>query len=78
MANATTASTAFKAMFAATVLFGLSACGGEKEKVEYKTDVKDESGGELIVEDASTEGVDVNLPETPMTSVPSEEAPAGN
>lgn len=58
---------------AATVALGLAACGQEQAK-DYETDVVDQSGGDLIVEDANPEGVEVKLPETPMTNVP--EAPA--
>lgn len=76
MLRASTANTSLKALAAAAAIFGLAACG-EPPAEEYVTDVTDESGGELIVEDADQEGVDVNLPETPMTNVPvEEEAPA--
>lgn len=76
MLRASTANTSLKALFAAAAIFGLAACG-QQAKEEYKTDVTDESGGELIVEDAGQPGVDVTLPETPMTNVPAEEeAPA--
>ncbi len=65
--------TRIAAALAAVAALGLAACG-EQPKEEYKTDVVDESGGELIVEDADQEGVEVELPETPMTNVPAEEA----
>lgn len=54
---------------AATAALGLAACAQEQPK-DYETDVVDKSGGELIVEDANPEGVQVTLPETPMTNVP--------
>lgn len=59
-------------LFAATL--GLAACAPEQPK-DYETDVVDQSGGELIVEDESAEGVEVTLPQTPMTNLP-DEAPA--
>jgi hypothetical protein len=56
----------------AGAVLGLAACAPE-QPTEYETDTVDESGGELIVEDANPEGVDVELPETEMTPVPTEE-----
>jgi hypothetical protein len=58
---------------AATAAIALAACAPEQPK-DYETDVVDESGGDMIVEDENAEGVEVELPETPMTNVP--EAPA--
>ncbi|MEZ5743804.1 MAG: hypothetical protein R3D89_08770 [Sphingomonadaceae bacterium] len=64
---------------AASAALLLAACGSE-DATTYEADAVDESGGELIVEDADAPGVDVNLPETEMTNVPAEgeaaEAPA--
>ena len=62
--------TASKALLPLAGAFALAACGGETEEPTYETDVVDESGGELIVTDPEAEGVDVQLPETPMTPVP--------
>ncbi len=63
-------------LLAACPLLLLAACSKPKP-TEYQADVKDESGGELIVKDADAPGVPVNLPKTPMTNVPpSEAAPA--
>ena len=66
-------STRIAAALAAAAALGLAACG-QQPATDYETDVVDESGGELIVEDADQEGVEVELPETPMTNVPAEEA----
>ena len=52
----------------------LGACAEAEEEKTYETDVVDESGGELIVSDADTEGVPVDTPDTPMTNVPPEDA----
>ncbi len=71
MARGSKTQTSFKAALAVAAVLGLAACG-EAAKEEYKTDVVDESGGDLIVEDADAEGVDVQLPETPMTNAPEE------
>ncbi len=57
----------------ATMSLGLAACAKEQPK-DYKTDVVDKSGGELIVEDENPDAVDVKLPETPMTNVPDDPA----
>lgn len=57
-----------KALIAAGVAIGLAACAPDQPD-SYETDVVDQSGGDLIVDDA-TSGVDVTLPETPMTNVP--------
>ena len=65
--------TRIAAALAAAAALGLAACG-EKSATEYETNVVDESGGELIVEDADQKGVAVELPETPMKNVPAEEA----
>ena len=62
--------TVSKAVLPLAGAFALAACGGEAEEPTYETDVVDESGGELIVTDPEAEGVDVQLPETPMTPVP--------
>jgi len=73
MARRTLTGNSFTALFAASLALGLAACGQEAPQ-DFETDVVDESGGELIVEDADAEGVDVELPETPMENVPAEEA----
>ena len=61
-----------RALLFASVL-ALAACAPEQPK-DYKTDTVDKSGGDLIVEDATSEGVEVKLPETEMTNVPEESA----
>lgn len=53
----------------AAVLAGalaLSACAAEEETT-YEADVEDASGGELVVVPEDAEGVEVELPEAPMT-----------
>lgn len=50
---------------------GLAACSEEPEKT-YETRTEDKSGGEFIVNDATSEGVEVELPTTAMTPVPPE------
>lgn len=65
---------AAKALLAATALLAIAACS--KQPTEYKVDVKDDSGGQLIVEDATATGVPVTLPDTPMTNMPPSDAPA--
>jgi hypothetical protein len=56
----------------ALVCASLAACG-EQEKT-YETRTEDLSGGEFIVTEADREGVEVELPQTPMTPVPPEGA----
>jgi len=68
--------TASRALVPLAAALALAACGGEAEEATYETDVVDESGGELIVTDPEAEGVDVQLPETPMTPVPADEEAA--
>ncbi|CDO36253.1 MULTISPECIES: hypothetical protein [Novosphingobium] len=63
---------AAKVLLATGALLAIAACS--KEPTEYKADVKDESGGQLIVQDADATGVPVDLPDTPMTPVPPSEA----
>lgn len=55
-------------LVAMAAALSLSACQAEEEEVSYETDVEDLSGGELIVSDPEAEGVEVELPETPMTA----------
>ncbi len=50
----------------------VAACNQAEER-SYETDVEDTSGGELIVSEEDRNAVDVDLPETEMTSVPTEE-----
>ncbi|GAM06625.1 hypothetical conserved protein [Novosphingobium sp. MBES04] len=64
------------ALLAACAALGLGACSPEPAK-EYTADVEDKSGGELIVTDVDETGVDVKVPDTPMTNVPPEDK-AGN
>lgn len=60
---------------AVSAVFAIAACS--QEPTEYKADVKDESGGQMIVQDADATGVPVDLPDTPMTPVPPSEAANG-
>ena len=60
MIRASKANTAFKALLVAAAALGLAACG-QKEKTEYKTDVTDESGGDLIVETPNPDAVDEGI-----------------
>ena len=66
--------TTFKTLAPLFGALALAAC--QAEEVEVEPAVEDESGGELITTPADAEGVDVNLPETPMTNVPAEGAEA--
>ncbi|WP_041558222.1 hypothetical protein [Novosphingobium sp. PP1Y] len=66
---------AAKMLLATSALLTVAACS--QEPAEYKADVKDESGGQLIVQDADATGVPVDLPDTPMTPVPPSEAANG-
>ena len=71
MALSSAARTGSKLLLAAAAAASLAACSGKSdEQPTYKADATDASGGELIVTDASSPAVDVNLPETPMTNVP--------
>lgn len=60
----------------------LAACGGAEEEApapamtETPLEVDDLSGGELIGVNPDAEGVDVELPETPMTNASQEEIDA--
>ncbi|MEL1252096.1 hypothetical protein [Aurantiacibacter gilvus] len=53
----------------------LVACA-EEEETTYEADTEDLSGGELQVADPAAEGVEVDLPETPMTNASQEEIEA--
>lgn len=61
------------ALLVAAGALGLAGCQPEQAP-SYETDVVDESGGELIVEEADPDAVDVTVPETEMTNVPTESA----
>lgn len=50
----------------------LGAC--QQEEVTTEPDVEDLSGGEIITVPADSAGVEVNLPEAPMTNVPVDSA----
>jgi hypothetical protein len=56
-------------------LLALAACGGEEAEPTYEAGVEDRSG-ELIVSDPAAPAVPVDLPDTPMTDVPADEADA--
>lgn len=67
-----------KLHFPATAILALAlaACTGDADDRNYETDVVDEGGGELIVTQPDPDAVEVDLPETPMTASPAEEATA--
>ena len=67
------AKTAPLALLSLAAPLALAACA--EEEPTYETDTTDVSGGELIVTE-ETPAVDVELPETPMTPVPEDEAAA--
>lgn len=60
---------------AALAALSLAGCSEPKERT-FETRTEDKSGGEFIVTDATREGVEVELPKTPMTPVPPETEPA--
>jgi len=73
--------------FAKTILpagaaLALAACGGAEEEepapamTETELEVQDLSGGEMISVNEDAEGVEVELPETPMTNASEEEMAA--
>jgi hypothetical protein len=57
----------------AILALALAACNGEGDQVSYDVQAEDQGGGELIARPADAEGVEVDLPDTPMTPVPPEE-----
>jgi hypothetical protein len=61
-------------LLAASAAAGLAGCGPDPAETEYTTDVVDQSGGELIVEEADPAAVPVEVPETEMVPVPADEA----
>lgn len=66
--SVTTSPITVKALLLTSALLAVSACS--KPSAEYKADVKDESGGQMIVEQATSTGVPVTLPDTVMTNAP--------
>jgi hypothetical protein len=56
-------------------VLALAACGADEAEPTYEAGVEDRSG-ELIVSDPSVPAVPVDLPDTPMTNVPANEADA--
>ncbi|MGY6551119.1 MAG: hypothetical protein ACXIT4_04395 [Erythrobacter sp.] len=60
---------------AALAALSLNACSEEKERT-FETRTEDLSGGEFIVTPEDREGVEVNIPSTPMTPVPQDGAAA--
>jgi len=76
MAYASRTNASLKLLLAAVAAVGLAGCKKEAGREEYKADVVDKSGGQIIVEDATTEPEGVRLPETPMTNPPEETTPA--
>jgi len=62
-------------LIAPLAALALAACGGEEAEPTYEAGVEDRSG-ELIVSDPSAPAVPVDLPDTPMTNVPADEADA--
>ncbi|MBH0113425.1 hypothetical protein I5E68_10740 [Novosphingobium sp. YJ-S2-02] len=67
----TTSRKASRTFVAIGALLAVAACS--QAPTEYEADVKDESGGQLIVSDANSTDVPVNVPTTPMTNVPPSE-----
>jgi hypothetical protein len=65
----------YRKLIAPLALLSLAACGGEEAEPTYEAGVEDRSG-ELIVSDPAAPAVPVDLPETPMTNVPADEADA--
>lgn len=63
-----------RALFPLLGAAALAACEKPQETT-YEADATDQSGGDLIVTE-ETPAVDVDLPETPMTPVPAEDAAA--
>ena len=63
---------AAKVLLATSALLVTAACS--KQAPDYEADVKDESGEQLIVEDANSTDVPVTLPDTEMTNVPPSDA----
>lgn len=53
---------------------GLAACA-EPEEETYTTDVEDQSGGELIVEERDPDAVPADVPDVPMTPIPPAQVP---
>ncbi|WP_198045938.1 hypothetical protein [Novosphingobium aquimarinum] len=66
--------TALRAGLAALGLVALAACGQSEDAATYEPDVTDESAGNLIASEVDPSAVPVDLPETPMTPVPTEES----
>lgn len=66
--------TVFRAGLAAMGLVALAACGKAEDAATYEPDVTDESAGNLIASEVDPSAVPVDLPETPMTPVPTEES----
>lgn len=54
----------------------LAACA--QEEPSYETDTEDLSGGELQVADPAAEGVEVDVPETEMTTASQDEIEAAH
>ena len=53
---------------------GLFESGADEDtRTAYKADMVDQSGGELIVTDADTPAIEVELPQTRITPVPARE-----
>lgn len=69
-----TTTTSLRAAMLGAFALSLAACQADEPTTEV--DAEDMSGGELITTPVDAEGVDVNLPETPMTPVMVEEADA--
>ena len=66
----------FKALVPVLALpaLALGGCAAEEEDTSYEVGVEDVGGGELQVADPQPGEVPVELPETPMINVPTEEA----
>lgn len=61
-------------LLAGAALLALAGCGRDDSNPTWKTNVKDKSGGELIVTKHDPQAIPVRVPNTPMTPVPRDTA----
>jgi hypothetical protein len=67
---------AFAPRLALVPLAALALAACQEEPVDLEPAAEDQSGGELIMEPVDPNAVPVEVPETPMTNVPVEDAEA--
>lgn len=67
---------AFAPRLALVPLAALALAACQEEQVDLEPAAEDQSGGELIMEPVDPDAVPVDLPETPMTNVPADDAAA--